>query len=774
MNGLVQQALTGETSAVCAAAQHANLLLPDTESGSLAWWLCKEVLAASKVFDHTSFLLILRGLETMRKSRPCGSGTLRVTCCNLTTWRREVKQWLVNQGEVLLVQEHHLLGPSLPEEISSMGGLGYDSLLVPACAGEGRHNSSHGGIGIFVKSHLGARFRGQFVKQGCGYVAVTLRRLGADITVVSLYLQSSSGFGSHVNSAILASLRSFRDQVNGPFLVGGELQDTSLFESLSLLPLGTGQPTCGDNELDYLGVSPCLEGLTRVATSWEVPFRPHAALQIELHSGAFQLTTPQLPVFALQFKEHPAEYCQVEEILASMPDTEVLGDPLSNRLASISRSVEDSLLEKIQGVGRSLQVTFAPAVPRMSQTSWEGSRQAFWHRFQFLCKEDKPHRLEQGCALVSQILQHWEGESETGPTFADSVDSFLRMGKKPSDELLLRIQEQVLDAAKVQKTSQNRQYQAWLQGAQGKGMGPLFKSLKKGEATTARPHRELSAEVRALARAKVWLKTWKGYLRLEDVPAPTHVEQEARAQLRELARQQAAALPPLTAFLLKTKFGKGRVTAPGPDGWSKSILKKLTDPMLEDIADLFRQIEVGLRLPQQFLLTQVCMMPKSLTSERPISLTHVLWRDYCRARWDLIRDWSEIYQCQAPWDSAVPGKTSLDVGIRRLVWAEASQTQSRHFIGMFLDIKGFYDSVVWSSVVDTRILLEFPPLVLELALQLYGGERLLSAENSVSPGIFPSVGLLQGCPVAPVVSKLALFTPLKELHAESLTHNIDQ
>ena len=263
MTGLVQQALTGETSAVCAAAQHANLLLPDAESGSLAWWLCKEVLAASKVFDHTSFLLILRGLETMRKSRPCGSGTLRVTCCNLTTWRREVKQWLVNQGEVLLVQEHHLLGPSLPEEISSMGGLGYDSFLVPACPGEGRHNSSHGGIGIFVKSHLGARFRGQFVKQGCRYVAVTLRRLGADLTVVSLCLQSSSGFGSHVNSAILASLRSFRDQVKGPFLVGGdwnsplpELQDTSLFESLSLLPLGTGHPTCGDNELDYLGVSP--------------------------------------------------------------------------------------------------------------------------------------------------------------------------------------------------------------------------------------------------------------------------------------------------------------------------------------------------------------------------------------------------------------------------------------------------------------------------------------------------------------------------------------
>ena len=63
---------------------------------------------------------------------------------------------------------------------------------------------------------------------------------------------------------------------------------------------------------------------------------------------------------------------------------------------------------------------------------------------------------------------------------------------------------------------------------------------------------------------------------------------------------------------------------------------------------------------------------------------------------------------------------------------------------MFLDIQGFYDSVVWSSVVESGLLLEFPPLVLELALQLYTGERLLSAENSVSPGFsfrWPSAGV---------------------------------
>ena len=93
---------------------------------------------------------------------------------------------------------------------------------------------------------------------------------------------------------------------------------------------------------------------------------------------------------------------------------------------------------------------------------------------------------------------------------------------------------------------------------------------------------------------------------------------------------------------------------------------------------------------------------------------------------------------------------------------------------MFLDIRGFYDSVSWHSVVQTGLALEFPPLLLELGLQIYGGPRLLSAENSVSPGIIPTVGLLQGCPIAPAVSKLALHMPLQQLHQSGLTHNIDQ
>ena len=84
-------------------------------------------------------------------------------------------------------------------------------------------------------------------------------------------------------------------------------------------------------------------------------------------------------------------------------------------------------------------------------------------------------------------------------------------------------------------------------------MAPLFKAIRKGEATTARPYRDLSAEARALARAKDWLRTWKGFLRQQDVPPLSHVEQQAREELKRRAALQAASLPPLTAEQLRAQ-----------------------------------------------------------------------------------------------------------------------------------------------------------------------------------------------------------------------------
>ena len=144
------------------------------------------------------------------------------------------------------------------------------------------------------------------------------------------------------------------------------------------------------------------------------------------------MTTPQLPVFAPVFRQTPAEYRQVEERLTSMPDCEVLQDPISDLLASISHSIELSLLEAPVGISRHLQVTFLPAVPRMSIISWEGSSQAFWHRLQFLCTGSHRHLLQQGHELIQQAMTHWHGDEPSLQDFLNLARPHLQFRHHPA------------------------------------------------------------------------------------------------------------------------------------------------------------------------------------------------------------------------------------------------------------------------------------------------------------------------------------------------------
>ena len=56
--------------------------------------------------------------------------------------------------------------------------------------------------------------------------------------------------------------------------------------------------------------------------------------------------------------------------------------------------------------------------------------------------------------------------------------------------------------------------------------------------------------------------------------------------------------------------------------------------------------------------------------------------------------------------------------------------------------------------------LQYPPLLLCLSLQAYRGPRVLCGEGVSSLALYPQQGLLQGCPLAPSISKLAMFDPV--------------
>ena len=62
----------------------------------------------------------------------------------------------------------------------------------------------------------------------------------------------------------------------------------------------------------------------------------------------------------------------------------------------------------------------------------------------------------------------------------------------------------------------------------------------------------------------------------------------------------------------------------GPDLWTYEVLNNLPLEAVEEIRQLLHDMERQPEVPIQFALHTVCLLAKSSTAERPISLTHVL------------------------------------------------------------------------------------------------------------------------------------------------------
>ena len=83
---------------------------------------------------------------------------------------------------------------------------------------------------------------------------------------------------------------------------------------------------------------------------------------------------------------------------------------------------------------------------------------------------------------------------------------------------------------------------------------------------------------------------------------------------------------------------------------------------------------------------------------------------------------------------------------------------------MFVDLSTFYETICHRKLEEAALRLRCPMTLLNVAFQVYRGCRLLSAENKISPGAFAGQGILAGCPIAPALSKLALYDCCQRAH----------
>ncbi len=720
---------------------------PRTVASFMTEHLLQAVADPDAVLDQgTMRSLCLHHRHTMGQEK--GSPIL-INCANVTSWRRAVLDWHVQtHGQVLLVQETHLWGQKHMEFGIDAYKAGFHHF---GGAGSEPDPRPKGGVAVLVPRHSHAREVEQFSIQGCGYVAVELPRVKWRLLVVSLYLQVDCGLHLEPNSTILAHLLVLLRQHRNYIVAGDwntpyeDIQATSLETAAKgVFISGNQATTTGGSVIDYALVSRGVSGLVSLATSWEVPFGTHASLQLTVDVAQGQLNTPQL-------KGHPNRLCQLGALSQPSPlwtptpplplniaGVELGDHPLTQAFAEFSRQMEQEVYGSVTGRGFSNPVVFRPLMQAKVPRSWFGAAAANWNRILAGLRGPSPAQ-----GLFQEGLNLWD----------DSVDrlEWTRAHQLGDWDQARRLALQQQDLAeKWGRAKSSEDYQAWLQLSSVGGLRPLFRALKKEETLVTRPFKEQEYPLRMPLRILQWAPLW----RARSEPRP--VDQE----LLSRSTQQAAQLPPVTGRQLHDRFKSMVVKAPGPDGWEAGFLKALTVEQCQQLADINRRVELGGTAPMQWQIALITLLPKNEVIERPIALIPIPQKISIKSRWHLAEDWLETHLHRFWWDSAVPGKCTLDVSLKRLMSFENAKAGGEHRITLFLDLSTFYEAVDLEALVHTATQLQFPPLLLHSALRSYLGARVLTCEEAVSPPLYARRGLLAGCPLAPMLSKLALFAPL--------------
>ena len=207
------------------------------------------------------------------------------------------------------------------------------------------------------------------------------------------------------------------------------------------------------------------------------------------------------------------------------------------------------------------------------------------------------------------------------------------------------------------------------------------------------------------------------------------------------AKREAELLPLLDPMAIMLRIKRLPLKAPGPDGWTIPFLKALPEKRVEDLTRFYHLVEKTGQSPHQWGTTQVTMLVKSADIERPIALCHVAYKLWTQARYNLVADWIARFEHVAPWDAARPGQACLDMSVRRVFHSEMSRSRGLSRVSIFIDLTTFYETVERELLIRQAKILGFPQVVvLNIALQIYRGERLITSEGRVSLTPFGQAG----------------------------------
>ena len=765
----------------------------------LAWQILEHCAGTPGPLDlHTSaFADIANQAQVVGPAQP-----LVLAVANITHWRPEILRWYQHTGaDCLLAQETHLNQAQEAKAKATLVEVGLHSFWAGATA----TNSTKGGLVVATPWQAHPRLIQSFTVNGCGFIAVELPRVQWRLALVTVYLQTATGLQAEPNATILATLLALLQRLPNWVAAGDWNVDLQQFAATNIPVVARGEvigsPAAAlpsGNTLDYVLASRSVAGLVNLQVDKAVPFGPHYCLRLELDLAHGLLNLPALKGFSGPQGAFPAplaptlpsashaEGREIEDTSldcghdpVTLPGTGCDLEPWNPAItfsavniggatwplrgttkdfADFSKEVETTLFGKAQGRGVANPVTYRPLLRDDRHASrWHGEPHAVLSQVARLIdigmesNQEDPDLWHLAHRFLSSDMP---GEHLPDWAIILGFEDFQPPAQLPhlSNEQWLRAKDSVkqeITLCRLEVSRRSRDcYAEWLRTSSTGSLKPLFKCIRKYEASVERPFATFSAASKLFLRAQQWTQLWHS----TGTPPSQRFE-----ELKQRARSQARELQPLDAITVERYIRKTPLKASGPDGWTPQMARALTSEQCDHLATLFRRAELTGEFPQQWSATLVILLAKNPEVERPIALMHTMLKCWMKLRWALLSAWQDTFSAQAWWDSCGPGLSCLDVAVRRLIQYECSQSVTEHRITLYLDLSCFYETISHDRLTAHADKVSFPPLLLWGALCAYRGPRFLFADGLIAPPAFARRGVLAGCPIAVALSKVALW-----------------
>ena len=591
--------------------------------------------------------------------------TVNIAYCNVTSMSKEVHKWLASQqGRPLFLAETHLAEKEMEIEMQKLAMKGWRTIGMDAKPIGNGGNS--GGIMLVYPTHLHIHSMHQCNVEGHGWLAVQWRMEQETLNAVGVYFKCGEGIQGKTNAKIWGELTAWVRHLQQPVIILGdyniepeELANTHIPTRMEVDILATGEETTQHGaELDWSLISRRYKPIATISTCWDVPCRPHAMIEVQLHMEATQKPVWQLCKYPamprLQKKEKAWEKGDLKKHMEFMG---IEMDEMDKEMAKWAQRAEEYGLQEMPGAkkgrGSIVKAEFKPLQPMQQPWTWRRGAMAYWGQMtarmqQIITKNYCTQKSKAGMERLLWVMEkHWQGPDGC-QELQDRMWNLLQEWEtEEGTEILKMLEDQEQKAKEATLAEESEQYRQWLQAGYTKGYRSLFRCLKKDTCPFLRPFQDAPLEDRMTLRMRQWDEIW------QIQQAEVQIRQKEEIILRGI--QHGQAMRPIGMEKLKKIARSLPQKAAGIDGITNDLLRQLPDEGLWELRCLFHQIEQTGQIPKHWQTSLLVMIPKNPSIERPIALVATTYRLWTKVRSEEIKAWQSTLQIQMPWERAIPG-----------------------------------------------------------------------------------------------------------------------